>query len=58
MGNMSYCRFENTVGYMQDCEDALNEINGNIEQLESKSEQECAELFIKICKRIARDYED
>lgn len=56
--NMSYCCFENTVGDMQDCEDALNEISGNLERLGSKSEQAHAELFIKICKRIAKGYED
>jgi tetrahydromethanopterin S-methyltransferase subunit G len=58
MGNMSYCRFENTVGDMQDCENALNEISGNIEELESEVEQMYAKEFIKICKRIASDYAD
>lgn len=55
---MSYCRFENTFLDMRDCEIALNEISGNIEQLESESEQKYAKLFITLCKRIASDYED
>lgn len=57
MSNMSYCRFENTVQDMRDCEEALNAISGNIEQLDSESEQKYAKRFIKICKRIAVDYE-
>lgn len=58
MANMSYCRFENTVNDMRDCEAALNEISGNIEQLESESERKYAKKFIAFCKRIASDYED
>ena len=58
MPNMSYCRFENIVDDMRDCESALDEISGNIEQLESESERKYAKRFIQICKRIASDYED
>ena len=58
MSNMSYCRFENTIHDMRDCEEALNEISGNIEELESESEQQCAKKFIAICKRVAADYSD
>jgi len=33
MGNMSYCRFENTARDLEDCVDALN--NGHTEDLSS-----------------------
>ena len=29
MPNMSYCRFHNTLGDLQDCKDALDEYEGN-----------------------------
>ena len=56
MSNMSCCRFENTVADMLDCETALNEMSGNIDELESDSEQKYAKTFIAICKRVAADY--
>ena len=56
MPNMSYCRFENTVSDLRDCEQALNEISGNIDEL-SDTERRAAVSIIKICHRIAEDYE-
>jgi hypothetical protein len=57
MGNMSYCRFENTLDDLRDCMDALYEISGNIDQL-NESEQTAAKRLIKLCFEIADDYGD
>lgn len=56
MGNMSYCRFQNTVSDLSDCEDALGEIM-NLDQL-SEDEERAARRLIKICRRIAGDWDD
>lgn len=53
MGNMSYCRFENTCEDLQDCYDALAE--KDISEL-SKSEQIYAKKLIKMCRNIADDF--
>lgn len=51
MGNMSYCRFQNTVIDLQDCYDHSDE------EL-SKEEQRAKDRLIRICKQIASDFED
>ena len=53
MGNMSYCRFQNTYQDLRDCEEALNE--NELEDL-SESELEYAKRLIKKCQRITQDY--
>jgi hypothetical protein len=50
---MSYCRFQNTLGDLQDCEEALDDGA----ELSKEEEQAKAEL-IKLCKRIVSDYGD
>ena len=41
MGNMSYCRFENTVGDLGDCQMALeNMLNGDESQLNKTERSE------------------
>ena len=42
MSNMSYCRFQNTVPDLEDCLDALNEADWNLEAMQksASSEQE------------------
>ena len=52
MVNMSYCRFENTVGDLEDCYDHMDD--GDL----SKFEEQARERLIKICVDIARDYGD
>ena len=52
MGNMSYCRFENTYGDLQDCYHALGE--KSLDEL-SGTEKKYAKKLIKMCRDIA-DY--
>jgi hypothetical protein len=49
MSNMGYCRFQNTVGDMEDCVDHLDDDL-------SEDEQEARREFISICVRVASDY--
>jgi len=51
MGNMSYCRFSNTLGDLRDCQDA-------IEDELSDAETTAREKLIKLCVDIALDYGD
>jgi len=53
MSNMSYCRFENTLNDLRDCQDAL--ANGN--EL-SESEEKCKNKLIALCKDIVDDFGD
>jgi len=55
MGNMSYCRFENTYGDLKDCYDALEE--KSLDEL-SEKEKKYAKKLIKMCKDIADDFLD
>ena len=55
MGNMSYCRFENTYGDLQDCYNALG--NKSLDEL-SKTEKKYAKELIKMCRDIADDFLD
>lgn len=50
MANMSYCRFENTAGDLQDCYD-----NMDVEAL-SENETKSRQQIIKLCCEMARDY--
>lgn len=51
MGNMSYCRFQNTVGDLRDCYD-------NMDEKMSEDEERAKTQLISLCKRIADDYGD
>lgn len=53
--NMSYCRFENTYGDLQDCYNALAE--EDLDEL-SESEKKYAKKLIKMCRNIADDFFD
>lgn len=53
MSNMAYCRFENTVRDLSDCEDHIEETRDL-----SASETEARKELIRICKRIAEDFGD
>ena len=52
MGNMAYCRFQNTKDDLLDCEE---NIHGECEDPE---EERARKSIIRICKRIASDFED
>ena len=49
MGNMSYCRFINTLHDLQDCEE-------HMEDELSEREQQAREKLIKLCQDIAENY--
>lgn len=52
MSNMSYCRFQNTLSDLRDCEENLFD-----EDL-SEEEQAARKRLIKLCHRIAEQTED
>jgi len=49
---MSYCRFENTLRDLADCEEHLND---NVEDL-SESEQRARQRLIEMCSDITENY--
>ena len=53
MGNMSYCRFSNTLEDLDDCYENIDDAS----EL-SKGEQEARTRLIKLCCDIALDYCD
>lgn len=54
MANMSYCRFENTLNDLAECHEAMT----NEEEKLSISEQRAKECLIKLCRKIADEFED
>jgi hypothetical protein len=50
MGNMSYCRFENTARDLQDCLEAIE--NGEINDLSSQYEVDALEQLLDLCKEV------
>lgn len=55
MGNMSYCRFENTYSDLLDCKNALD--NEGVEDL-SKSEKQYAIDLVNLCQEIIDRHEN
>ena len=53
MGNMSYCRFRNTLEALQDCSEHLDD-DDNL----SVSEQKAKSALIKLCHEITTDTVD
>jgi hypothetical protein len=52
MANMSYCRFENTLGDLEDCFDHISDENL------SSTEERCREALIALCNEIAEQHGD
>ena len=52
MGNMSYCRFENTLEDLEDCYENMD--NADL----SDSESRCRKRLLKFCANIASDFGD
>lgn len=50
MSNMSYCRFQNTLEALRDCQDHMNP-----DPDESAEEKRAREKLIQVCKEIADD---
>ena len=55
MGNMSYCRFENTARDLRDCVYAIN--NGEIDEL-NDYELEGLRDILELCEEILNDQEN
>jgi len=55
MGNMSYCRFQNTRMDLDDCYKALQNGEGSDKEL-SGDEKDAKARLIEICKNIAEDF--
>lgn len=55
MSNLSYCRFQNTTPDLEDCVEALEEIDGNLAEL-SKDEARAADRLIELCHRVAAQF--
>lgn len=51
MGNMSYCRFQNTLSDLRDC-------YNNMDEDLSDEEEKAKNRLIKLCKQIADNYGD
>ena len=54
MGNMAYCRFENTSSDLSDCYDHMED---DIEDF-STHEARARKRLIRLCIKIADDYRD
>ena len=57
MSNMSYCRFQNTRPDLEDCVEALEDIDFNLAVL-SKEERSAADALIQLCIRVTRQAGD
>ena len=51
MGNMSYCRFENTMDDLRDC------INNIYRKAENSTDEQYRQQMIALFKEVADDYE-
>lgn len=49
MGNMSYCRFRNTLNDLRDCYD-------NMDDVESDEEKQAKKRMIELCRTIVEEY--
>ena len=55
MANMAYCRFQNTLKDLRDCQNAMwDEAVGEME----KDERKARLRLIKLCREIADEFED
>jgi len=57
MANMSYCRFENTLRDLEDCEEALNNIYDEVGEM-SDRERNSMLALVKLCKTISDDWDE
>lgn len=51
MGNMSYCRFENTMDDLQDC------IRNIYREAENSRDEQSRQRMIELFKEVAEDFE-
>lgn len=57
MANMSYCRFENTLRDLQDCEYALDNIYDEVGEM-SDRERNSMLALVKLCKTISDNWDE
>lgn len=59
MGNMSYCRFENTAQDIADCIEALDANNWDIEDMIKNASSDREKIgmrnFIRLCRNVAEN---
>jgi hypothetical protein len=55
MGNMGYCRFQNTLNDLKDCRDAMS--GGDLSEMSNMEEFAFTELIL-LCREIAEQFED
>jgi hypothetical protein len=56
--NMSYCRFENTLAALRECDEALADTGDDPFAELSEKERRAAKRLIKLCREIADNYGD
>ena len=56
MGNMSYCRFENTLKDLRDCKEALGNIYVGVAEMCSYEKNALPKL-IELCKSISDNWD-
>ena len=56
MGNVSYCRFENTLSDLEDCYEDM-EFGKDFSEL-SLTEQEARNELVALCKKIAEQFDE
>ena len=60
MGNMSYCRFENTYQDLEECYEALRNEGGvkGVSEESGDYEKPYIKKLIELCRNISDDFED
>ena len=59
MSNMSYCRFENTLGDFRDCAEVLEEMmNGETDDVLSRTELPCAQKLLNTALELIQRVSD
>lgn len=53
--NMSYCRFENTLAALRECDEAMAESMNPLDDL-SDSEKAAAKRLLKLCREMSENY--
>jgi hypothetical protein len=55
MANMSYCRFENTLSDLRDCQEALED-EGLTNEDDSRTEAMSRKELVALCREISREW--
>lgn len=50
MSNMSYCRFQNTLDDLKDCDEHFGDRDLSLEEIKARNK------MLKLCEKIANDY--